>query len=166
MSIINYVTEKSKNLDVILISFNQNNEMTSVILGNDNESVINDLSAMFPNDQLILNENTDKSEIFEFLNNPKKAHYFNLNLEGTEFQKKVWDELRNIEVGETISYSELAKRIGNSKAVRAVASACATNKIAILIPCHRVVNLSGKKVSYRWGAERKLKLLDLEKSLI
>ncbi len=84
-------------------------------------------------------------------------------LQGTEFQKSVWNKLISIPKGETVTYAELAKRIGKSKAVRAVASAVAKNRIAILVPCHRVVPSTGGVGKYRWGSERKKKILDSEK---
>jgi len=82
--------------------------------------------------------------------------------EGTEFQKKVWNELCNIAYGETISYGELARRIGNSKASRAVGLANGTNPIPIIIPCHRVIGSNGKLTGYGGGLEIKQKLLALE----
>jgi len=85
-----------------------------------------------------------------------------LDEQGTPFQLRVWQELRRIPRGETISYSELAKRIGRPKAVRAVASACARNPLAIITPCHRVVRLNGDLGGYRWGIERKRRLLATE----
>lgn len=85
-----------------------------------------------------------------------------LDIRGTVFQRRVWDELRKIPAGETISYSELAAKIGAPKAARAVALACAANKLAVAVPCHRVVTAKGKISGYRWGAERKRRLLDAE----
>lgn len=81
---------------------------------------------------------------------------------GTEFQLRVWQELRAIPAGETIDYSELAARVGKPTAVRAVARACATNPVAVLIPCHRVTRKDGSLAGYRWGVERKRALLALE----
>jgi AraC family transcriptional regulator of adaptative response/methylated-DNA-[protein]-cysteine methyltransferase len=81
----------------------------------------------------------------------------------TAFQRKVWDHLRTIPEGQTAHYSEIAAAIGQPQAVRAVAHACATNPAAIVIPCHRVVPKSGGVGGYRWGSERKKKLLELEK---
>ncbi len=76
---------------------------------------------------------------------------------------RVWEALRRIPRGETRTYAELAKSLGNPKAFRAVARACATNPVAVVIPCHRVIGSDGKATGYRWGVERKKKLLDLEK---
>ena len=85
-----------------------------------------------------------------------------LDVRATAFQKRVWDELRRIPRGETRSYSEVAHAIGDAKAVRAVARACASNPVAIAVPCHRVVRSDGDISGYRWGVERKKKLLEQE----
>ena len=85
-----------------------------------------------------------------------------LDVRATAFQWRVWKELQLIERGETISYSQLAQRVGNDKAVRAVASACARNPVALVHPCHRVVGKSGSLAGFRWQIERKKKLLQLE----
>ncbi len=85
-----------------------------------------------------------------------------LDVRATAFQWRVWKELQGIERGETISYSQLAERAGNAKAVRAVASACARNPVALVHPCHRVVGKSGSMAGFRWQIERKQKLLALE----
>jgi AraC family transcriptional regulator of adaptative response/methylated-DNA-[protein]-cysteine methyltransferase len=83
---------------------------------------------------------------------------------GTAFQRRVWNALQQIPRGTTLSYSEVAKRIGRPSAVRAVARACATNPVALLIPCHRVVREDGELGGYRWGVDRKKKLLEQESS--
>ena len=85
-----------------------------------------------------------------------------LDVRGTAFQWRVWKELQRIPRGETISYSQLAQRTGNDKAVRAVASACARNPVALVHPCHRVVGKSGSMAGFRWQIERKQKLLRME----
>jgi AraC family transcriptional regulator of adaptative response/methylated-DNA-[protein]-cysteine methyltransferase len=86
-----------------------------------------------------------------------------LDIRATAFQRLVWEELRAIPSGATRSYGEIAKRIGQPRAARAVARACATNPVAVAIPCHRVVREDGALGGYRWGIQRKQKLLDLEK---
>lgn len=85
-----------------------------------------------------------------------------LDLRGTEFQLRVWQALRRIPRGETRSYSKLARDLGNPRATRAVARACATNRVALLVPCHRVVGANGSLTGYRWGVERKRELLARE----
>jgi O-6-methylguanine DNA methyltransferase len=81
---------------------------------------------------------------------------------GTHFQITVWKEIMNVPRGQTISYSELAKRIGKPKAVRAVATACGKNPLAILVPCHRIIGLNGNVGKYFWGSDRKKMLLEME----
>jgi AraC family transcriptional regulator of adaptative response/methylated-DNA-[protein]-cysteine methyltransferase len=85
-----------------------------------------------------------------------------LDVRATAFQKKVWDALREIPPGETRSYTDVARAIGDPKAVRAVARACASNPVAVAVPCHRVVRSDGELAGYRWGIERKKKLLQQE----
>jgi AraC family transcriptional regulator of adaptative response/methylated-DNA-[protein]-cysteine methyltransferase len=87
-----------------------------------------------------------------------------LDLRGTVFQLRVWQALRKIPRGETRSYSQLARDLGHPRAIRAVARACALNRVAILVPCHRVVSANGSLSGYRWGTERKRKLLEVESS--
>lgn len=87
-----------------------------------------------------------------------------LDLRGTVFQLRVWQALREIPRGETRSYSEVARAIGEPNATRAVARACATNRVALVVPCHRVIGSDGKESGYRWGVERKRKLLEAEKT--
>lgn len=86
-----------------------------------------------------------------------------LDVQGTAFQLGVWKYLQKIPRGQVLSYTELAVKLGKPSAVRAVASACAKNNIAIVIPCHRVLRGSGELAGYRWGLERKKKLLEIEK---
>ncbi len=87
-----------------------------------------------------------------------------LDIQGTAFQQRVWQAIRQIPPGETRSYTELAKQVGTPQAVRAVASACARNPVALMVPCHRVVQKSGKLAGYRWGLDRKAALLRTESS--
>ena len=87
-----------------------------------------------------------------------------LDIRGTAFQMRVWSELRKIPYGETRSYAEVATAVGNPKAVRAVARACATNPLALVNPCHRVIASDGKLSGYQWGIERKAKILENEKT--
>lgn len=86
-----------------------------------------------------------------------------MDLRGTAFQLRVWQALCEIPRGETRSYSQLARELGNANATRAVARACATNRVAILVPCHRVVGAGGSLTGYRWGVERKRQLLEAER---
>ncbi|MCI8486744.1 MAG: methylated-DNA--[protein]-cysteine S-methyltransferase [Clostridia bacterium] len=96
-----------------------------------------------------------------------KLKKFNIKYEysGTPFQEKVWKELLNIEYGTTISYKELAQRIGSPKSVRAVANAVGKNKIGVIIPCHRIIGTNGTLTGYAGGIENKRYLLEIENSI-
>ena len=100
--------------------------------------------------------------ILRGLNGERSILALPLDVRGTAFQMRVWSELRKIPYGETRSYKEVAEKIGDPNAVRAVARACATNPVALVTPCHRVVASDGKLAGYRWGIERKKALLEKE----
>lgn len=85
-----------------------------------------------------------------------------LDIRGTAFQQRVWQALQEVPVGQTISYAELARRIGSANGSRAVARACASNSLAVVVPCHRVVRANGDLAGYRWGMARKQQLLERE----
>jgi len=115
------------------------------------------------------NENRSRqfvTQIVRFVQSPQIDFNLPLDIRGTMFQKRVWQALCQIPPGQTISYSALAHRIGQPKAVRAVAHACAANKIAVAIPCHRVIRNDGTLSGYRWGVERKRILLEKEAQLL
>lgn len=97
------------------------------------------------------------------LNKPALAVYLPLHVRSTAFQDRVWKALQAIPRGETRTYAQVAQSIGQPAAVRAVARACATNPVAVVVPCHRVLGNGGALTGYRWGLERKRKLLDLER---
>lgn len=102
-------------------------------------------------------------ELNEYFTNRRKNFTVKLNIKGTEFQKKVWNELLKIPYGECTSYKDIATKVGNSKAARAVGLANNKNKIAIIIPCHRVIGASGKLTGYAGGTYKKQYLINLEK---
>ncbi|MCH7973572.1 MAG: methylated-DNA--[protein]-cysteine S-methyltransferase [Bacteroidetes bacterium] len=103
-------------------------------------------------------------QLKEYFRGERKCFDLPLDIEGTEFQKKVWDELIKIPFGTTISYKELAVRLGDEKVIRAAASANGANPLPIVIPCHRVIGSDGSLVGYGGGLKIKEKLLDLEGS--
>lgn len=136
------------------------------IVEEDNKIVRVTLSEI--NDVTICNEETvlirqTYSEIMEYLQGKRKTFDIPLQIYGTEFQLKVWKELKKIPYGETISYKELAKRVGSPKGFRAVGQANNKNPIPIIIPCHRVIGEKGKLVGYNGGIEIKQFLLELER---
>lgn len=104
-----------------------------------------------------------EKQLTDYLEGKIKSFNVPLNLKGTEFMKKVWTALQDIPYGETRTYEEIAKSIGNPKAARAVGMANHVNPIPILIPCHRVIGKNGKLVGYALGIEKKQFLLELEK---
>lgn len=97
-----------------------------------------------------------------FVENPSVGLHLPLDVRGTAFQRRVWEALQEIPVGTTVTYTDIAERIGSPRSVRAVARACATNNIALAIPCHRVVRTDGSLAGYRWGIERKRELIERE----
>lgn len=104
-----------------------------------------------------------KAQIAEYLEGRRKEFSVPVRIKGTEFRMRVWEELRRIPYGATITYKQLAERIGNPKAVRAVANACGANPLPIIIPCHRVIASGGRPGGYTGGLDIKLNLLDIEK---
>lgn len=104
-----------------------------------------------------------KKRILEFLAGDAALAKIPLDIRGTVFQRKVWDQLRRIPAGETRSYGQIARAIGAPRAVRAVGSACGANPVALVIPCHRALRTDGTLGGYAWGLARKKKLLEIEK---
>ncbi|MOA33476.1 Bifunctional transcriptional activator/DNA repair enzyme Ada [compost metagenome] len=102
------------------------------------------------------------AQVAGFVEAPQRGLDLPLDLRGTPFQQRVWQALRAVAAGSTLSYAELAARIGAPKAVRAVAGACAANVLAVAIPCHRVLRSDGGLSGYRWGVARKRALLQRE----
>jgi AraC family transcriptional regulator, regulatory protein of adaptative response / methylated-DNA-[protein]-cysteine methyltransferase len=140
--------------------------ISAILLGDEPEALIRDLEDRFPNATLIGADPAFEdtvAKVVGFVEQPGLGLDLPLDVQGTAFQQRVWDALRQIPPGTTVSYAELANRIGKPAAVRAVASACAANKIAVAIPCHRVVRNDGALSGYRWGVERKRALLASEK---
>lgn len=139
--------------------------IAAILFGDDPETLVHDLEDRFPNANLIGGDRAFEdvmAKVVGLVEAPEVGLDLPLDMRGTAFQHRVWRALREIPVGTTATYSEIAEKIGMPKAVRAVAAACAANKIAVAIPCHRVVRNDGSLSGYRWGVERKRKLLDRE----
>lgn len=142
----------------------------AVMIGNSNERMIKTLNEEFPKADIVQDERIVNNlgawveKILDCLNSGKNLASSGVPLDviGTAFQHRVWKELQAIPLGEVMSYSEVAKRIGEPKATRAVARACATNPACLVIPCHRVVSKSGDLGGYRWGIDKKKHLLGSE----
>tara|TARA_A100001391_G_scaffold167564_1_gene127997 strand:+ start:32114 stop:33172 length:1059 start_codon:yes stop_codon:yes gene_type:complete len=137
----------------------------AITLGDDPDDLVRDLQDRFPKANLIGGDAGFENlvaRVVGFVEAPQIGLDLPLDIRGTAFQERVWQALRQIPPGQTASYAEIARRIGEPKAVRAVAQACGANKIAVAIPCHRVVRTDGALSGYRWGVERKKALLEKE----
>lgn len=137
----------------------------AISLGDDPDVLIRGLQDQFPKARLLGGDNDFEqwvARVVGFVGAPGQGLDLPLDLHGTAFQQRVWQALRDIPAGSTASYADIAARIGRPTSVRAVAQACASNSIAVAIPCHRVVRTDGSLSGYRWGVERKRALLDRE----
>jgi len=137
----------------------------AILMGDDPDELARDLQDRFPRANLIGGDAKFEqlvAKVVGFVEAPRLGHDLPLDVRGTAFQQRVWQALREIPAGETVSYADIANRIGSPKSVRAVAQACAANILAVAIPCHRVVRNDGGLSGYRWGVERKRALLDRE----
>jgi AraC family transcriptional regulator of adaptative response/methylated-DNA-[protein]-cysteine methyltransferase len=133
--------------------------------GDEPAALVADCARAFPAARLVDDETRLRAwfdTVREHLLLPRGALDLPVDVQGTAFQARVWQALRRIPLGSTLAYGDLALRLGQPRAVRAVAAACARNRIAVLIPCHRVVGRDGRLAGYRWGVERKRRLLAAE----
>ncbi len=137
----------------------------AIDFGDDAAALLKGLQDRFPHAELIgadADFETLVATVIGYLDAPQGNLDLPLDIRGTAFQEKVWSALRSLPAGTTASYSDIAQAIGRPKAVRAVAQACAANRIAVAIPCHRVVRQDGDISGYRWGVDRKRALLQRE----
>jgi len=137
----------------------------AILMGDDRAYLEVDLAASFPKAVLIANliaVQEDLSKALRYLETPANGLPLTLDMGGAPFQRRVWEKLRAISVGRTLTYMELAHLISPLASPRAVARACAANRIALAIPCHRVVASGGDLCGYRWGVERKRQLIAME----
>ncbi|ALB63402.1 ADA regulatory protein / Methylated-DNA--protein-cysteine methyltransferase [Cronobacter condimenti 1330] len=140
--------------------------LCAVLLGDDAAALDAELTAIFPRAQYLKADDgftARVAQVIAWLDAPQGELALPLDLRGTAFQLRVWQALQTVPPGQTISYQELAARTGNPQAVRAAACACAANKLAVIVPCHRVVRRDGALSGYRWGAARKALLLSRER---
>jgi AraC family transcriptional regulator of adaptative response/methylated-DNA-[protein]-cysteine methyltransferase len=136
-----------------------------IMLGDDDGELVADLGRRFPNARTIAADEDFQSTIdavVALVEEPEQGLSLPLDIRGTAFQRRVWQALQAIPIGETRSYAGLARDIGEPRAARAVAAACAANKLAVAVPCHRVIHSNGSDSGYRWGVERKRALLAKE----
>ena len=137
----------------------------AILIGDDPEQLVHDLQDQFPKANLIdgIDGYDDLvAKAIGFMERPGVGLDLSLDIRGTAFQQRVWNELCQIPVGTTATYAEIAKRIGEPKAFRAVSQACAANSLAVAVPCHRVIRNDGTLSGYRWAVDRKRLLLERE----
>jgi AraC family transcriptional regulator of adaptative response/methylated-DNA-[protein]-cysteine methyltransferase len=139
--------------------------VVSILIGDDPDELIRRLQDRFSQARLVGGDAEYESlvaRVVGFVEAPRLGLDLPLDVRGTAFQQRVWQALRDIPTGQTVSYSEIARKIGFPKAARAVAGACAANNIALAIPCHRVVRNNGSVSGYAWGIGRKRALIERE----
>lgn len=152
-------------LGSILVAQSQRG-VCAILLGDDPAALVRQLEDKFPNADLIGGDGEFEAlvaRVVGLVEAPQLGLDLPLDIRGTAFQERVWRALRDIPVGQTVSYAELARRIGAPGSARAVAQACGANSLAVAIPCHRVVRSDGELSGYRWGVERKRVLLERER---
>jgi AraC family transcriptional regulator of adaptative response/methylated-DNA-[protein]-cysteine methyltransferase len=140
--------------------------LCAISLGDDPEALLRELQERFPRAELVGGDGGFErlvAQVVGFVEAPRLGLDLPLDIRGTAFQQRVWEALRKVPAGETVSYAEIAARIGSPRSVRAVAQACAANTLAVAIPCHRVVRSDGALSGYRWGIARKQQLLARER---
>jgi AraC family transcriptional regulator, regulatory protein of adaptative response / methylated-DNA-[protein]-cysteine methyltransferase len=141
--------------------------VVSILIGGSNVQVLDDLQSRFPKAHLIHDAAETRSfvkAVMTFVEDPSKGlAELPLDIRGTEFQKRVWKSLLDIPSGETITYTEIATKIGSPKAIRAVGNACSVNNFAFAVPCHRVLHKDGSlSGGYHWGDDRQREMIDRE----
>jgi len=141
------------------------NGVCAILIGADHDELEADLAARFPQATLVVNEaavHDDLAKVIGFVDNPAAGLHLTLDMRGTPLHRRVWEKLRAIPVGRTVTYMGLARWISPLTSARVIAGACAANPIALAIPCHRVVRSDGDLAGYRWGIERKRELIRRE----
>lgn len=151
-------------LGIVLVAVSESG-IRSVQIGEDGETLKRDFTERFRGMKIIAPDEISAAiakQVADHMDDDDVTIDAPLDIRGTPFQRSVWSVLRDVPRGSTISYTELAARIGRPAAVRAVAHACAENAHAVIIPCHRAVRSDGSLAGYRWGIERKRALLERE----
>jgi AraC family transcriptional regulator of adaptative response/methylated-DNA-[protein]-cysteine methyltransferase len=158
------IATRATSLGTLLIALSATG-IAAILLGDDAETLKNDLQVRFPKATLAPagpDAAAQLAKIIALIETPKAGLDLPLDIRGTAFQQRVWQALRAIPPGATTTYAQIAQKIGAPAATRAVANACAANKLAVAIPCHRVIRTDGGLASYRWGPARKRALLARE----
>jgi AraC family transcriptional regulator, regulatory protein of adaptative response / methylated-DNA-[protein]-cysteine methyltransferase len=166
---IRHATGRSS-LGVVLVAATERG-VCAILLGSEPHALMSELRTRFP--QAVMQEAEPQfanwvAQVVAIVDHPEHNRQLDLPLDirGTAFQRRVWEVLRTIPPGRTLSYRDVATKLGSPAAVRAVAGACAANALAVAIPCHRVIAANGELAGYRWGVERKRELLHLEGALL
>jgi AraC family transcriptional regulator of adaptative response/methylated-DNA-[protein]-cysteine methyltransferase len=162
-SVIRFATARCW-LGTLLVAASERG-LCAILLGDDAQILQKDLRRRFPRAQLQAGDGhfaRPLARVIRALQRPTLAVRLPLDLQGTVFQRRVWQALRAVPAGSTVSYAQLARRIGRPHAARAVGQAIGANPVAVLVPCHRVIRSDGSLCGYHWGTERKQALLDRE----
>lgn len=163
---IRYILGDSS-LDRVLVA-RSSNGVCAIFMGSDDAELEGAFRALYPAAERVENPPATSElgralgQVVAFIDAPQCGLDLRLDLRGTDFQQRVWQALREVQLGERASYSEIARAIGKPTAARAVAGACAANRVSLAVPCHRIVRGDGGLSGYRWGVERKRVLLERE----
>ena len=162
---IRYTTAKS-HLGEVLVAATERG-VSAVYLGDAVPKLVSELRAEYPLAEIAAVKGPYSKWVEEIvwrIEGSAPRHELPLDLQATAFQRRVWKQLQKIPRGTTRTYAQIAQAVGQPRAVRAVARACATNPVSVLVPCHRVVRANGNLAGYRWGLSRKEKLLEQERA--
>jgi AraC family transcriptional regulator of adaptative response/methylated-DNA-[protein]-cysteine methyltransferase len=139
--------------------------ISAILLGNERHALSRELAAAFPHARLVSDKvgvEETVAQVVAFLDAPHKGLDLPFDIRGSTLERAVWQALRDIPIGETVTYGKIAKALPLPATVQDVAAACAANVLAVAIPCHRVVKADGSMSGYRWGVQRKRKLINRE----
>ena len=162
---IGYTVTKSP-LGKVLVGATERG-VSAVYLGDAENTLVAELREEYPRAEIAPATDADQKwvkEIVQRIDGKQPRLELPLDLQATAFQRRVWQELQSIPRGKTRTYSQVARALGKPKAIRAVARACATNPVSIVVPCHRVIREDGALAGYRWGLSRKQQLLEKERA--
>lgn len=162
---VNYFTGDTS-LGRVLVATTERG-VSAILFGDNDSALVADLAREFPKAELVVAPNAQGAtikKVIDLIEQPSASFDLPLDIRGTEFQRSVWTALENVQSGKIASYKEIAETIGAPAAVRAVAQACGANRLAVAIPCHRVVAANGDISGYRWGVDRKRALLNRERA--
>ena len=163
---IRYTTSKSS-LGEVLVAATERG-VSAVYLGDTTPKLVEELKQEYPRAEIAAGQGPFSEwveEIVARVEGRAPRRELPLDLQATAFQRRVWQELQRIPRGATRTYTQVARAVGQPHAVRAVARACATNPVSVVVPCHRVVRSDGELAGYRWGLKRKQTLLEREKNV-